>query len=938
MSIFKDIKNFFQPQAEAPQKPASLGQVLKNAMSGVALKQAPQGALVAPVIPSAMPAIRQANEAQNQMLAEARQKKPEIQAGNFFIDIAQAIPRAVATVGMSAGEAVVPEKQYPEPLQASKVLFGERPLKTFQMQTKQAGDIGESMGINKNVSKIAGAPLIIGSTLLDLTGIGGGAKSAITKNLTDDVVEQLIKSQADDVTEKILRDQVKLPEKAIKDLIPKLTSAQNADEVVGAFGLKKIKTANNLIRTQKTQTSETMLPENQNLNQNLSYNNSVQEIDSPVNKIIKALDEAKPLNKKQQALYAKERSQKFAQLMSARGTAVGETGFKKELSSLKGEMTKLDFDSLRNKLSQTDIDSVFDMVRTTNKLGEWEKIDAQKGLMKMFDGKIPSNSELSKLSQVFPKEVVKSLLDKRSTLKKTFSVLQDSLALPRSIMSSLDLSAPMRQGIFMIGKPKEFTTAFGNMFKQFVSEKSYKNAQEQIVSRPTYKAMREARLAITDTGADILNREETFMSKIAEAIPGVRASGRAYTGFLNRLRADTFDNILKNAKAAGVDVTDEKFIKSLGSFINSATGRGSMPKAFESATPVLSSTLFSPRLIASRVNMLNPQFYIKQDPFVRKEMLKTLASTGAVLGSIYGLAKLAGANIGTDPRSADFGKIKVGNTRYDITGGFQQYLKIASQIYSGEIVSSTSGKVMTLGEGYKPMTRFDILQRFFEGKASPVASFIVDLLQGQDALGNKFNMSDAVTSRFIPMMAQDLYDLQKEYPGVKGAVMGVPGIFGVGSQTYGTQQLTEGVDKIGNKSVTIEGTTGLSTDISRKIFGKDTLSPTMTSNIESYYDQMKKMEPTERTAAWKTIAENNPELAKKIKQVEIDRQKGITVNDRVIKQKGVENGDRAEAIYKKINELETPQQKTELWNDYVKKGIITKEVATQLKQLIANKK
>ena len=322
MSIFKDIKNFFQPQAEAPQKPASLGQVLKNAMNAQVLnRQAPKDAMVFPVQASAMPKIRETLASENQILAEARQKRPEVQAGNFFIDMARAIPRAGATIALSSVQNKIPNigkaKEIKKDLgsvnvqdnQITKTIFGEKPISSFDTQISKAGDLGESLGYNKNLSKVIAAPIIIGSTFMDATGLSGGVKSAVTKNLTDDVVEQLIKSQADDVTEKILRDQVKLPEKAIKDLIPKLTSAQNADEVVGAFGLKKIKTADDLIRTQKTQTSETMLPENQSLNQNVSYNNSVQEIDSPVNKIIKALDEAKPLNKEQQALYAKERSQ-----------------------------------------------------------------------------------------------------------------------------------------------------------------------------------------------------------------------------------------------------------------------------------------------------------------------------------------------------------------------------------------------------------------------------------------------------------------------------------------------------------------------------------------------------------------------------------------------------------------------------------------------------
>ena len=158
----------------------------------------------------------------------------------------------------------------------------------------------------------------------------------------------------------------------------------------------------------------------------------------------------------------------------------------------------------------------------------------------------------------------------------------------------------------------------------------------------------------------------------------------------------------------------------------------------------------------------------------------TFAGTGLTIASV---AKLGGASVSADPRNADFGKIKFGNTRYDPWGGFQQYIRLAAQLATGEIVSSTTGKKMTLGEGYKPMTRLDVAARFFEYKEAPVMSFVTSLLKGQTSIGEPFNVKKELVNRVMPMMVQDLQDLFREY-GPEGLLRGVPGVFGIGSQTY----------------------------------------------------------------------------------------------------------------------------------------------------------
>jgi len=350
-----------------------------------------------------------------------------------------------------------------------------------------------------------------------------------------------------------------------------------------------------------------------------------------------------------------------------------------------------------------------------------------------------------------------------------------------------------------------------------------------IKERPNYILMREANLALTDMGPQLLSREEQFMSNLAEKIPLfgklARGSNRAYSGFLNKLRADVFDDLVSKAlKNSESGKLSDKLLNDLGSFINSATGRGNLNKTLQKTAPVLNAVFFSPRLMASRLNLLNPVTYVNYDPFVRKEALKSLLTFGGTALTVLGLAKLGGADVGADSRSADFGKIKVGNTRYDVLGGFQQYIKLAAQLVTGQVVSSTTGKVVTLGEGYKSLTRKDIIARFFEAKEAPVASFVTELLTGQTGVGEPINIPTEIINRFVPMVAQDIYDISKDKDSVGQALlMGLPGVFGAGSQTYGKQELVFGKTAIGQPTAQIRPLSNLTANTLKLDFWQTTL-------------------------------------------------------------------------------------------------------------------
>lgn len=502
-----------------------------------------------------------------------------------------------------------------------------------------------------------------------------------------------------------------------------------------------------------------------------------------IERLTDALNNAERVTNEQKRMYTEQRRERLKELIRARQQGEGgEAGFRQELSQLKGEFDKAEFNGVRDQFDQEEIDGLFKSVEEREDLSIYDQVNARTGLVKVLDGQVPQPSELSLLKKVFGPEFVKAVAKHTSKRNKALDALSNALNLPRSLMSSFDLSAPLRQGIFMTGR-KEFWKAWGTMFKSFGSEKAFRGVMDDIRSRPNYPLMEDGKLAVTEVGSDLSKREEDFISTWAEKIPlvgrGVKASERAYVGFLNKVRADVFDDIVSKYQERGIDID----VKSLSRYINSATGRGDLGK-LNAAAPLLNGLFFSPRLIKSRVDLLNPAFYVGLEPSVRKEAVRDLLAFGGIATTVASLASLGGMEVETDPRSSDFAKLKTGDTRYDILGGFGQYLTLGARLLTNE-KKTMKGKVQELGPGLAKDSRLDVTEKFFENKFSPVASFVRDFLAGENPIGEEFETKKAVVERFIPLFLQDAYELMNEEGYLKGAAMSAPGMFGVGIGHYG---------------------------------------------------------------------------------------------------------------------------------------------------------
>lgn len=373
------------------------------------------------------------------------------------------------------------------------------------------------------------------------------------------------------------------------------------------------------------------------------------------------------------------------------------------------------------------------------------------------------------------------------------SKTQQWLGLPRAIQSAWDLSFPLRQGLGLI-HTKGWWKAWPDMMKSFGDEGAYKGVMDSIAERPNFRGKvikrkdgspqlgldgkplveeslaQKAGLAITDM---VSNREEAFASDIANKIPGIRASNRAYTAFANKLRADTFDNLIKNNPEARTNIV---LAKQLANYVNNASGRGNLG-VFEDSAQTLNNALFSPRLMASRLQMVNPKNYFGVSKPVRQQYVKSLLALGGTWGTMAGLAKGAGAEVSMDMESSDFGKIKIGNTRLDPAGGFQQYIVLATRL--AKMMNSDR----YTGKAFAPTPGSDIWN-FVENKFAPNAKMIAGPMLADKH--RPFEVGDQALRMFTPIFIQDLSEILQQDASKAWTL--APGIVGIGSNTYESGQ------------------------------------------------------------------------------------------------------------------------------------------------------
>lgn len=367
-----------------------------------------------------------------------------------------------------------------------------------------------------------------------------------------------------------------------------------------------------------------------------------------------------------------------------------------------------------------------------------------------------------------------------SKAKKVWEGVKSVADASANLATSLDLSA-LRQGIFSaVSRPITAAKNIGQMIRAFGSEAAARRSEAEINLRENSRNGRYKAAGLELTPLDETSftaGEENLGSRLAEKLPGVRPSNRAFKTFLNRMRADMFDALVDSKDAPPTDVE----LKALGHFVNVATGRGNFGR-FQGAIPLLGRIYWSPRLLMSRIQLLIGQPGWGGTGWTRKVVAKEYGRYLAGMAALYGgvmLAQMAGQedwSVGTDPRSADFGKVVIGNTRIDPLGGLAQVMTLVGRLATGES-KDARGKVKEKNAG-------DVLGSFNRSKLAPAVGTLWDIVSRKQYTGEPTTIGSVARNFFVPLSLRDLPDDIKEEGLAKALAIWVANIFGISTRAY----------------------------------------------------------------------------------------------------------------------------------------------------------
>ena len=421
-----------------------------------------------------------------------------------------------------------------------------------------------------------------------------------------------------------------------------------------------------------------------------------------------------------------------------------------------------------------------DLKRAREKMNEDFTWKTEEDGLNFGAAKVAVDNYIGGLKAEANKELFVNPLKVRGLMEKARAISVDAkIALnfiadnSRSIKASVDNSLWGRQGIkALFTKPKIWANNFAKSWQDIsttiqkgneAGEAILDGVKAEIYSRKNYLNGRYELGKKLDIGTG----EEEFPTSLPSKIPGLgrlfKAAEVSYEAGAMRLRADIADVYYDLAEQAGIDMTNKIEIGSINEMVNSLTGRGRLGR-LEGAGKAINSVFFSAKFFKSNLDTLTVHAFSGDfSNFAKKQAAINLLKMISAISILFLISSgFDEDSVEWDTRSANFGKIRLGNKRFDLTGGMSSLIILASRIVTQQTKSSVTGIIKDLDGGFGSPTGMDILWNFTENKFSPMFSVIKELIAQKTFDGEEPTLVNQLTNLIVPIIIESGIDASKK--------------------------------------------------------------------------------------------------------------------------------------------------------------------------------
>jgi len=276
---------------------------------------------------------------------------------------------------------------------------------------------------------------------------------------------------------------------------------------------------------------------------------------------------------------------------------------------------------------------------------------------------------------------------------------------------------------------------------------------------------------------DLSKKSKITKYSITPILNLIKMSGLMMDYTIKNTRKDLFD-ILYSQRISdnGGYISNDETI-AIGELTNTLTGRGRLPIIKDKTQNAVGILFFSLKKLASNYQLLtagstNDRFTVKEKKIMRLQLFKTVISYGAVLWIVSAL------NGGDDdewydPRSSNFGSMKIGDKRVNVTNGnsglmvfaFRLFLQVYNLAVPKEkrvdnYRSATTKQTYQLGEKVSVLTGTDVVVNFIANKLNPTLGTFWNLLNGEGFSQGELNSTkkwlSLLTEQVIPISVEDI--------------------------------------------------------------------------------------------------------------------------------------------------------------------------------------